>query len=161
MLYYLFFYLLRPHFSALNVFRYITVRTAMASTSALLLSLLLGPWVIERLRDLQVKQYIREEGPKAHQKKAGTPTMGGLLIAISVVIPTLLWADLTNRFVWIAVLSTLAFAAIGFADDYLKVVHRRNLGLTARAKLLYQFLAAIIVGGVLSALETHSLYSTR
>src|ERR1700690_4560747 len=106
MLYYLFFYLLRPHFSALNVFRYITVRTAMASTSALLLSLLLGPWVIERLRDLQVKQYIREEGPKGHQKKAGTPTMGGLLIAISIVVPTLLWADLSNRFVWIGILST-------------------------------------------------------
>ena len=117
--------------------------------------------MIRRLREFQIGQYIREDGPKDHQKKAGTPTMGGLLIVVGMVIPTLLWADLTNRFVWIAVLSTLAFAAIGFADDYLKVVHRRNLGLTARAKLLYQFLAAIIVGGVLSALETHGLYSTR
>ena len=94
MLYYLFVFVLRPHFSPLNVFRYITVRTAMASTSALLLSLLLGPWVIERLRDLQVKQYIREEGPKGHHKKAGTPTMGGVLIVAAIVIPTLLWADL-------------------------------------------------------------------
>src|SRR5689334_13850930 len=139
MLYYLFFFVLRTHFSALNVFRYITVRTAVASASALLLSLLMGPWVIERLRALQVKQYIREEGPKAHQKKAGTPTMGGVLIVASIVVPTLLWADLTNAFVWLAVISTIAFAAIGFTDDYMKVIHKRNLGLTARAKLGLQF----------------------
>src|ERR1700726_1545371 len=103
MLYYLFYYVLRPHLNALNVFRYITVRTAVASLTALLLTLLLGPWVINRLRELQVRQYIREEGPKAHQKKAGTPTMGGVLIVIAIVVPTLLWADLSNRFVWIAV----------------------------------------------------------
>src|SRR6202142_3925850 len=160
MLYYLFFYLLRPHFSALNVFRYITVRTAMASTSALLLSLLLGPWVIERLRDLQVKQYIREEGPKGHQKKAGTPTMGGLLIVIAIVVPTLLWADLSNRFVWIAVFSTLAYAAIGFADDYTKVAHRRNLGLTARQKLGLQFATGILIAVALIAMQTYGMYST-
>src|ERR1700693_1818735 len=88
MLYYLFFFALRRHFSALNVFRYITVRTAVASLTALLLSLLMGPWMIERLRAMQVKQYIREEGPKAHQKKAGTPTMGGVLIVAAIVIPT-------------------------------------------------------------------------
>ena len=129
MLYYLFFYALRPHFSPLNVFRYITVRTAVASLTALLLSLLLGPWVIGRLRDLQVKQYIREEGPKAHQKKAGTPTMGGVLIVAAIVIPTLLWADLRNPYVLLAVGGTLAFGAIGFIDDYNKVVRRRNLGL--------------------------------
>ena len=96
MLYYLFFFALRPHFSPLNVFRYITVRTAVASLTALLLSLLLGPWMIERLREMQVKQYIREEGPKRHQAKAGTPTMGGVLIVAAIVIPTLLWADLRN-----------------------------------------------------------------
>src|SRR6202034_3028978 len=106
MLYYLFFYLLRPHFSALHVFRYITVRPAMASTSALLLSLLLGPWVIERLRDLQEKQYIREEGPKGHQKKADTPTMGGVLIVAAIVIPTLLWADLRSPYVLLAIGAT-------------------------------------------------------
>src|SRR5580658_154212 len=161
MLYYLFFYLLRPHFSALNVFRYITVRTAMASTSALLLSLLLGPWVIERLRDLQVKQYIREEGPKAHQKKAGTPTMGGLLIAISVVIPTLLWADLSNRFVWIAVFATTAFAAIGFTDDYIKVVNRRNLGLTGKAKIGLQIATSVVIAVALIAMQASGLYSTK
>ena len=135
MLYYLFFFALRRHFSPLNVFRYITVRTAVASLTALLLTLLLGPWVINRLRELQVKQYIREEGPKAHQKKAGTPTMGGVLIVAAIVIPTLLWADLRNPYVLLAVGGTLAFGAIGFIDDYNKVVRRRNLGLSARAKI--------------------------
>jgi phospho-N-acetylmuramoyl-pentapeptide-transferase len=161
MLYYLFFYLLRPHFSPLNVFRYITVRTAMASTSALLLSLLLGPWVIERLRDLQVKQYIREEGPKAHQKKAGTPTMGGVLIVAAIIIPTALWADLRNAYVLLAMGATLAFGAIGFADDYNKVVRRRNLGLTPRAKFSLQVLTCVLVGIVLVALQTQGEYSMQ
>jgi phospho-N-acetylmuramoyl-pentapeptide-transferase len=161
MLYYLFFYLLRPHFSPLNVFRYITVRTAMASTSALLLSLLLGPWVIERLRDLQVKQYIREEGPKGHQKKAGTPTMGGVLIVAAIVIPTLLWADLRNAYVVLAMGATLAFGTIGFVDDYNKVVRRRNLGLTPRAKFSLQVLTCVLVGSVLVALQTQGAYSTQ
>jgi phospho-N-acetylmuramoyl-pentapeptide-transferase len=161
MLYYLFFYLLRPHFSPLNVFRYITVRTAMASTSALLLSLLMGPWVIERLRDLQVKQYIREEGPKAHQKKAGTPTMGGVLIVAAIIIPTLLWADLRNAYVLLAMGATLAFGTIGFVDDYNKVVRRRNLGLTPRAKFLLQILTCLLVGVALVSLQTQGAYSTQ
>src|SRR5690242_15426271 len=109
MLYYFFYFALRSHFSALNVFRYITVRTAVASASALLLSFLMGPWVIERLRAMQVKQYIREEGPKGHHKKAGTPTMGGVLIVASIVIPTLLWADLRNAYVLLALGATVAF----------------------------------------------------
>src|SRR5277367_3535840 len=161
MLYYLFFYLLRPHFSPLNVFRYITVRTAMASTSALLLSLLMGPWVIERLRDLQVKQYIREEGPKAHQKKAGTPTMGGVLIVAAIIIPTLLWADLRNAYVLLAMGATLAFGTIGFVDDYNKVVRRRNLGLTPRAKFSLQVLTCVLVGVALVSLQTQGAYSTQ
>src|ERR1700719_4136212 len=140
MLYYLFVFLLRPHFSPLNVFRYITVRTAMASTSALLLSLLLGPWVIERLRELQVKQYIREEGPKGHQAKAGTPTMGGLLIVAAILIPTLLWADLRSPYVLLALGATAAFGTIGFIDDYNKVVRKRNRGLTAAGKFSLQVL---------------------
>src|SRR5215472_2454354 len=143
MLYYLFFFALRPHFSPLNVFRYITVRTAVASMTALALSILLGPWVIERLRDLQVKQYIREEGPKRHQAKAGTPTMGGVLIVASMVIPTLLWADLRNPYVLLAVGATLSFGAIGFLDDYSKVVRRQNQGLTARGKFLLQVLTCV------------------
>ena len=161
MLYYLFFYLLRPHFSPLNVFRYITVRTAMASTSALLLSLLMGPWVIERLRDLQVKQYIRQEGPKGHQKKAGTPTMGGVLIVAAIIIPTLLWADLRNAYVLLALGATLAFGSIGFVDDYNKVVRRRNLGLTPRAKFSLQVLTCVLVGIALVSLQTQGAYSTQ
>src|ERR1700719_342133 len=137
MLYYLFFYVLRPYFSPLNVFRYITVRTAGASLTALLISLLLEPWVIDQLRELQVNQFIREEGPKAHQKKAGTPTMGGVLIVATIVIPTLLWADLRNLYVLLAVGETVAFGAIGFIDDYNKVVRRRNLGLTPKKKLFF------------------------
>jgi len=161
MLYYLFFYLLRPHFSPLNVFRYITVRTALASLTALLLSLLSGPWVIARLRDLQVKQYIREEGPKRHQAKAGTPTMGGVLIVASIVLPTLLWADLRNPYVLLALGATLAFGAIGFADDYSKVVRRQNQGLTARKKFLLQVLTCIAVGGALLGLQLKGAYSTQ
>src|SRR5277367_6552016 len=161
MLYYLFYFLLRPHFSPLNVFRYITVRTAVASISALLLSLLMGPWVIDRLRSLQVKQYIREEGPERHQAKAGTPTMGGVLIVASIVIPTLLWADLRNPYVLLAVGATLAFGAVGFADDYNKVVRKRNQGLTARGKFLLQVLTCMIVGIVLVALQAAGDYSTQ
>jgi phospho-N-acetylmuramoyl-pentapeptide-transferase len=161
MLYYLFFYLLRPYFSPLNVFRYITVRTAVASLTALVLSLLLGPWVIERLRDMQVKQYIREEGPKAHQKKAGTPTMGGVLIVATIVIPSLLWADLRNPYVLLALGATLAFGAIGFADDYNKIVRRRNLGLTAKAKFGLQILTCVLVGVILLDLQSRGAYSTQ
>src|SRR5438093_10482655 len=105
----------------LNVFQYITFRTAYASLTALLISLLLGPWLIGRLRDFQIGQHIREEGPKSHQAKAGTPTMGGVLIVISIVVPTLLWANLRNPFIWILVISTLAYAVVGFADDYVKI----------------------------------------
>jgi len=161
MLYYLFFFALRRHFSPLNVFRYITVRTAVASLTALLLSLLLGPWMIERLRELQVKQYIREEGPKAHQKKAGTPTMGGVLIVAAIVIPTLLWADLRSPFVLLALGATLAFGAIGFVDDYNKVVRRRNLGLTPRKKFAFQLLTCVFVGAVLIGLQSKGAYSTQ
>jgi len=133
----------------------------MASTSALLLSLLMGPWVIERLRDLQVKQYIREEGPKAHQKKAGTPTMGGVLIVAAIIIPTLLWADLRNAYVLLAMGATLAFGTIGFVDDYNKVVRRRNLGLTPRAKFSLQVLTCVLVGIALVSLQTQGAYSTQ
>jgi len=161
MLYYLFFYVLRPHFSPLNVFRYITVRTAVASITALLLSLILGPWVIERLREMQIQQYIREEGPQAHKKKAGTPTMGGVLIVAAIVIPTILWADLRNPYVLMALGSTLAFGAIGFVDDYNKVVRKRNLGLRPAAKFSLQVLTCVLVGIGLLALQSHGVYSTQ
>ena len=161
MLYYLFVFVLRPHFSPLNVFRYITVRTAVASVTALVLSLVLGPWMIGRLRDLQVKQYIREEGPKRHQAKAGTPTMGGVLIVAAIVIPTLLWADLRNPYVVLAVAATLAFGAIGFVDDYNKVVRKHNRGLTAAGKFLLQVLTCVFVGAVLIGLQAKGVYSTQ
>ena len=134
MLYWLLYVKLFHYFPPFRIFRYLTFRTAFASLTALFTALIVGPIVINRLREFQIGQYIREEGPKAHQKKAGTPTMGGLLIAIAIVVPTLLWADLSNPFVWIAIFPTLAFAAIGFADDYIKVVHRRNLGLTGASQ---------------------------
>jgi phospho-N-acetylmuramoyl-pentapeptide-transferase len=149
------------HIGPFRIFRYLTFRTAFASLTALFMGLIVGPAVVRRLREFQIGQYIREEGPKAHLKKAGTPTMGGVLIVVAALVPTLLWADLSNRFVWIAVLATLAFGAIGFADDYLKVVHRRNLGLTGRAKLGYQFAAAFAVAATLIILQHYGLYSTR
>jgi phospho-N-acetylmuramoyl-pentapeptide-transferase len=156
-------YPLHVHLSALNVVRYITFRTAVASLSALVLVLLLGPWMIERLRQLQVGQFIREEGPQAHKAKAGTPTMGGLLILAGILVPTLLWADLTNRNVWILMLSTLAFGAIGFADDYLKVVKKQSLGLSGRRKLQLQILVGLLLGTTLYllSLAQPNQYSTR
>ena len=156
-------YALRGELSLLNVTRYITFRTAVASLTALFLVLFLGPFTIERLRRLQIGQYIREEGPQAHKAKAGTPTMGGVLILVGVLVPTLLWADLTNVKIWIVVLATLAFGAIGFADDYLKVVRRRSLGLTAPTKLAGQFAVGLAVGlavTFLAQVEPRE-YSTR
>ena len=117
MFFYLYFWL-HNQIHLFNLFRYITFRTAAASLTALFLSLILGPWLIRKLREFQVGQYIREEGPKSHQSKAGTPTMGGVLIVLCIIIPTLLWADLANPFVWLVTLVTLAFAGIGFWDDY-------------------------------------------
>jgi phospho-N-acetylmuramoyl-pentapeptide-transferase len=160
LLYWLLFTKLQHYFPPFRIFRYVTFRTAFASLTALFTALIVGPLVINRLREFQIGQYIREEGPKAHQKKAGTPTMGGLLIVIAIVVPTLLWADLGNRFVWIAVFGTCAYAAIGFADDYTKVAHRRNLGLTARQKLGLQFATGILIAVALIAMQTYGMYST-
>jgi phospho-N-acetylmuramoyl-pentapeptide-transferase len=161
LLYWLLFVKLQHYFPPFRIFRYLTFRTAFASLTALFTGLIVGPLVIGRLREFQIGQYIREEGPQAHQKKAGTPTMGGLLIVIAVVVPTLLWADLSNRFVWIAVFSTCAFAAIGFTDDYTKVTRRRNLGLTSRAKLALQIAVSVIIAIMLIAMQTYGMYSTR
>jgi len=161
LLYWLLYQRLFAHFPPFRIFRYLTFRTAFASLTALFMGLIVGPAIIKRLRDFQIGQYIREEGPKAHQKKAGTPTMGGVLINIAIVVPTLLWADLSNRFVWLAIFATVAFGAIGFADDYLKVVNKRNLGLTARSKLWLQFAAAAIIGIVLVGFTPSNQYSTQ
>ena len=161
MLYWLLYQRLFAHFPPFRIFRYVTFRTAFASLTALFMGLIIGPAIIRQLREFQIGQYIREEGPKAHQRKSGTPTMGGVLITIAIVVPTLLWADLSNPYVWMATLSTLAFGAIGFADDYIKVVHRRNLGLTGRTKLLLQFLTAGAVGVSLVFLTATRQYSTH
>ena len=157
MLYYLL-YPLRDIIPAFNVFRYITFRVAAAIVTALILSWLMGPWFIRQLRRLSVGQNIRDVGPQAHQVKAGTPTMGGLLILFACLVPTLLWGDVKNVYVWIVVVVTAAFGAIGFADDYLKVRNRRNLGLTARTKFLLQMLAGAGLGVALFLLpQEHGL----
>ena len=161
MLYWLLYQRLFPLFRAFRVFRYLTFRTTFATMTALLIALLIGPFLIERLREFQIGQYIREDGPKDHQKKAGTPTMGGLLICVAILVPTLLWSDLSNPLVWLAVISTAGYGAIGFADDYIKVVHRRNLGLTARAKMGAQVVIALMIAAVLVWLQRRGDYSTR
>ncbi|HVR30900.1 MAG TPA: phospho-N-acetylmuramoyl-pentapeptide-transferase [Thermoanaerobaculia bacterium] len=155
MLYHLLFPL-QDQYPALNVFRYITFRAAGAALTALVLCLLFGPMAIRTLRRLAVGQSIREEGPESHREKAGTPTMGGVLILFALTVPTLLWARLDDAYVWVAVLATLAFGAIGFADDWLKVRRRTNKGLSARAKLLLQCVVALAVGGALYRLPIAS-----
>jgi phospho-N-acetylmuramoyl-pentapeptide-transferase len=161
LLYWLLYQKLYLYFKMFRIFRYITFRCVFASLTALLIGLLIGPFVIDRLREFQIGQYIREEGPKSHQKKGGTPTMGGILIIVSILVPTLLWSDLSNPYVWVVVLSTLGFAAIGFADDYSKVAKKRNLGLTSIQKLIAQFVVSACVAVALLVLEARGSYSTR
>jgi phospho-N-acetylmuramoyl-pentapeptide-transferase len=126
-----------------------------------MIALFIGPYVIQKLREFQIGQYIREDGPQSHLKKTGTPTMGGVLICIAILLPTVLWSDPANPLVWIAVFATLAFAAIGFADDYIKVVKRRSLGLTARAKLFWQGIAGAMVAIALAVLSQFRMFSTQ
>ncbi len=160
MLYWLLYEQLYPRIIPFPLFRYVTFRTAFAGITALFLSIVLGPWLIDKLRELQIGQHIREEGPQSHQKKAGTPTMGGVLILASIVIPTLLWTNLHNPYVWVTLFGLLSFGAIGFWDDYSKVRHGRNLGLTGKKKFLLQVLGALMVGLFLLALHRMGLYST-
>jgi len=161
LLYWLLYEKLFPFFHQFRIFRYLTFRTAFASLTALLIALFIGPYVIQKLREFQIGQFVREDGPQSHLKKTGTPTMGGVLICIAILLPTVLWSDPANPFVWIVVFSTLAFGAIGFADDYIKVVQRRSLGLTARAKLLWQGLAGAMVAVALVVLDEFKVFSTR
>jgi phospho-N-acetylmuramoyl-pentapeptide-transferase len=150
-----------PSLPFLNVARYITFRTAAASLTALAISLMMGPWLIRRLRAFQIGQVIRQEGPQSHQAKAGTPTMGGLLILAAALGPTLLWADLTNLSVWIAVLTTAAFGGIGFLDDYLKITRRSSGGLAPRYKMGLQIATGLAVSLVLMWMATQDQYNTR
>jgi len=159
-MFYILYLKLHAQFHIFNLFRYITFRTAYASLTALFLSLVLGPWLVRKLKEFQVGQYIREEGPHSHQAKAGTPTMGGVLINVCILIPTILWSDLRNVFVWLVLGVTAAFAGIGLWDDYQKVRRRQNLGLTARTKFLLQILVSFVFGIVLVFLTARGLYST-
>src|SRR5215472_7190561 len=161
MLYYLLYEQLYRYVSPFRVFRYTTFRTAFASLTALFLCIALGPWLINKLRQFQIGQYIREEGPKSHQKKAGTPTMGGILIIISIVIPTLLWADLRYPYVWIAIAALLGYGWIGFLDDYAKVTRQRNLGLTGKRKLVYQFIMGFLFAALLLVMRAYGTFSTE
>jgi phospho-N-acetylmuramoyl-pentapeptide-transferase len=155
---------LSEYLPILNVARYITFRTAGASVTALAIGLFLGPWMIRRLRNFQIGQVVRQDGPATHRTKAGTPTMGGLLILTSAIVPTLLWANLSNAFIWIAVIATAAFGAVGFADDYLKIVRRSHHGLMPRYKIGWQVVIAVAVGLTLLYLadaQPRPFYNTR
>src|SRR4030095_9382089 len=146
----------------INLIQYVTFRTAAASLTAFALSVLLGPWLIGRLRAFEVGQVIRTDGPATHKPKAGTPTMGGLLILASVFIPTLLWADLSNKHIWVAVLATASFGALGFVDDYLKITRHTHHGLFARYKFASQIVVAIGVGVALVYMaKWPQLYNTQ
>jgi phospho-N-acetylmuramoyl-pentapeptide-transferase len=161
LLYWLLYQKLFPYFPVFRIFRYVTFRCAFASMTAMLIGLLIGPFVIDRLRQFQIGQFIREDGPQSHLKKGGTPTMGGILICISILVPTLLWANLANPYIWLVMFSTVAFGGIGFADDYIKVVKKRNLGLTSWQKLALQFLASGAIAIMLLVLRGEHSYSTR
>ena len=152
---------LSPYVGVLNVTRYITFRTAAASVTALALSFLFGPFVIRRLRDFKVGQIIRQEGPQSHHSKAGTPTMGGVLILGCVIVPTLLWADLLNPYVWIAVIATAGFGTVGFIDDYLKIIRRSHYGLLPRYKMAGLLIVSLFVGLSVLYLASKGQYNTR
>lgn len=152
------FHLLYP---PVNVVQYITFRTAAAGSTAFLISLLMGPWMIRTLREFQIGQVVRDELSETHQLKAGTPTMGGLLILAAALVPTLLWGDLTNTYVWVAMLSTAAFGFVGFLDDYLKIGRKNHHGLRPRYKLVGQGVVGVAVGLALLWLNGQGLYSTE
>jgi len=146
---YHFIYPLHQYFSVLNIFRYITFRTIYATITAMLICFFLGPYIIRKLSELQIGQFIQEDGPESHFSKSGTPTMGGILILFSVTLSTLLWGNLSNSYIWIILMVMIGYGAIGFLDDYMKVTKRQNLGLTARRKFFLQlaiaFLASLLI----------------
>src|SRR3954451_555753 len=160
MLYYLL-YPLRNMISGFNVFRCITFRSAWWALTALIISFIFAPWLIEGMRPIKAGQYIREEGPKSHQQKAGTPTMGGILINVAIIIPTILWADIKNPYIWIVLFVTFAYGAIGFIDDYRKLAKKHNEGLTAKEKFTMQIVVALAAGLAIAYLPSiHNNYST-
>ncbi len=151
---------LEAYYSAFNVFQYLTFRAILGTLTALGIGLLVGPWLIARLERHQVGQHVRTEGPVSHYSKAGTPTMGGALMLVGIGVATLLWGDLTNRFVWLVLLTTLTFGAIGGTDDWLKLTRGSSEGLSARSKLLLQSIAALIAGAVLFATASSPVQTT-
>src|SRR5690349_6313110 len=155
MLYYLLYQQFFPVVRPFRLFGFVTFRTAFSSLTALFLCIALGPWLIRKLREFQIGQHIREDGPKSHQKKEGTPTMGGVLIIIAVVIPTLLWADLRDSYVWVALLGMVGYGLIGFLDAYLKIVRRQNLGLPSIQKFASQVLLGCVVASLLLGMHAH------
>ncbi len=148
MLYHLL-YPLHTEFSVLYIFRYITFRTIYATITALVISFILGPWLINKLSSLQIGQSIRKLGPESHFKKEGTPTMGGTLILLAIVLPTLLWADLANIYVWVTLLVTVGFGVVGFVDDFRKVRKKNSDGLSPRQKMVWMLLISLAAGGIL------------
>lgn len=143
---YLWLYPLHPELSFLNVFRYLSFRIIYAAVTAFLLAFVLAPPLIRKLQEIRLGQRIREDGPGRHLTKAGTPTMGGLLILFAVVLATMLWADVTNRYVWLVLVAMVGFGVVGFLDDYLKFIHGRSKGLSASQKLLLQVVLALGIG---------------
>ncbi len=157
MLYHLL-YPLHTDYSVLYVFRYITFRTIYATITALLISFMIGPWLIATLQRLQIGQSIRKVGPESHFVKEGTPTMGGALILLAIILPTLLWADLSNLYIWVTLLVTAGYGAVGFIDDYLKVIRKNSDGISARQKMFWQIVIAAIASLLLyfsPGFETH------
>jgi phospho-N-acetylmuramoyl-pentapeptide-transferase len=155
MLYHLL-YPLHTTISAFNVFRYITFRTIYALLTAFLICFLLGPWIIKKLKERQICQFIYTEALNSHQKKEGTPTMGGVLILFSIILSTLLWADLSNYYIWILILVTVTYGIIGFVDDFFKINKKQNKGLTASAKFLIQAVIAVIIGSLIYSMPEFS-----
>jgi len=155
MLYHLF-YPLATDIKLFNVFKYLTFRSIYAMITALLVSFVIGPWVIRKLEGLQARQVIRTDGPESHLKKQGTPTMGGVLILAAIIVPTLLWADLTNTFIWLALFIIVGYGILGFVDDYKKVVEKNPKGLTPRQKMFWQVLLASAVGIMLFTMPGYS-----
>ena len=147
---------------AFNVFSYLTLRAVLAAGTALLIGLAFGPWVIRKLTEMKIGQAVRSDGPQSHLSKSGTPTMGGALILISIGITTLLWADLSNRFVWVVLLVTLGFGWVGWVDDYRKVVHRNPKGMSAKEKYFWQSLiglaAAFYLAFAIAAPSTEQIF---
>ena len=127
-----------------NVFTYITLRTVLAAMTSLAISFVIGPWMIRKLTAMKIGQSVRDDGPQTHLVKAGTPTMGGALILTSVVVTTLLWGDLSNKYMWTVLLTTVGFGAVGWVDDYRKVVHKNPKGLSARTKFFWQSVIALV-----------------